>query len=150
VTRTDVVHQQIGLRLFPIIFISIDSRRLFTIISDYFRLQKTKRLYAIIASSPKRRLFHLLLYDYFNILSAYIIAIIAIILRLFELFYRKILFLLLYLRCIIAIFFPEPIIGIMRIILLLFELVFCLTTITIIFFQCYYMHHCFSNTLSSL
>ena len=50
----------------------------------------------------------------------------------------------------LRLFFPKQIICIMRIILLLFELVFCLTIITIIFFQYYYMPYCFSNTISSL
>ena len=37
----------------------------------------------------------------------------------------------------------------MHIILLLFELFYFLIIITPISFQCYYMHYCFSNTLSS-
>ena len=72
-------HQQIGLRLFQIIFISIDYTRLFTIIADYFRLftiislRKVKRLFYIIALSPKRRLFHLFHYDYFTYIFRYIL-----------------------------------------------------------------------------
>jgi hypothetical protein len=61
------------------------------------------------------QLFHLFL-------SAYIIAIIAIII-------------LFYLICIIATMFSEPIICNMRIITLLFKLLFCLTIITIMAFQ---------------
>ncbi len=81
-------HQQTGLRLFPIIFISTYYTRLFPIISDYFRLfycktQTIIRDYCIISqktiiSLVALRLFHLFF-------SACIIAIIAIISRLFAL-----------------------------------------------------------------
>jgi hypothetical protein len=72
-------HEQIKLRLYSIVLISIDYTHYRTIIYDHFRLfsiillQKPKRLlYAIIAFSPKRRLFHLLHYDYFTYLFRHI------------------------------------------------------------------------------
>ncbi len=51
-----------------------DYFRLFPIISDY-SITKTK---TIIRDHPKRRLFHLLHYNYFTFFPAYIIAIITI------------------------------------------------------------------------
>jgi hypothetical protein len=130
--------------------------RLYAIMHDYFRLyaiillQKLERLYAIIALSRKRRLFHLFHYDYFTY------------------FLRNILLRLLWLYAIMCImfitsynmhyfiwdellrlFFSEPIMCIVRIIAPL-ELFFCLSIMTIVFFQFYYTHHVFPNTLFAL
>ncbi len=149
-------HQQIGLRLYAIMFISIDYTRLFTNLYDYIRLypiillQIPKRLYAIISKD-----------DYFT----YCTTIISLFF-----FLRILLWLsrLCTIMCIICfanyytyyyiwdellwLFFPEPtwIMCIMRNILHLFELFFCLTIITVIFFQCYYTYYFFPNRLSSL
>jgi hypothetical protein len=156
-----------------VIEISIDYTRLFMIIQvyDYIRLfanipGSITKTQTIIRDNPKRRLFHLLYYDYFTffsaciiffrhalLFSACIIAIIAIIHGCVHYFYRKLYYAYYYiLDEFLRLFCSERIMCIIRIISsLLCELFFRLTIITIIFFQCYYTHtNCFPNTLSSL
>ncbi len=125
--------------------------RLFKIIHDYFRvyaiflLQKPKRLYAIIALSPKRWLFLLFHYDYFTYFFRHIL---LRSLRLYTIicmiFYRKLLYALYYLiwinRTIAIIFFRANYVHYAHY-LSIIRFFFCLTIITIIFFQCYYTHY---------
>ncbi len=135
-------------RLYAIITIIYNYIRLFAIIL----LQKPKRLYPIISKD-----------DHFTycttIISLNFFLHILLPVRLSQLytimciiFFRKLLYVLFYLRWIIAILFSDSIMCIMRIISL-YSNSFCLTNsyyYNDLFFQCYYTHHFFPNTFSSL
>ncbi len=140
-------YQQIGLRLYAI---SIHYTRLFTIITiiyDYLRLFYYKNQNDYTRLSQSRIISLIALWLFHLLFSAYIIAIVVIIHDYVHYFYRKLLYLLFYLRWNwsdeLLLFFSEPIMSIMCIISQLFELCFCLTIITIIFFQCYYTRYFF-------